>query len=291
MLHRRIAVLSLLLLSACGESGTPAADAGGLTDARADATPLPVGEWVPLVTAAWSFAAGDEGYICATRTLDQDMYIGAIRPINSTGTHHTTVSLVSGGGPDNPGSPCGPSFGDLYASGVGTEALVLPEGVGLVVPAGQRVSLNLHLFNTGEATLTGTSGIEVMLLDPAKVQHPASISFHGPADFEIPDDGQPYSASSTSTLPAGKTLIAIFPHMHQLGTHFRSEIVRGTGSVVLWDEDYQFESQEFALITPVPVLGGDQVTTTCTWVNTTEAPVRWGDSSKAEMCFSILMSY
>jgi hypothetical protein len=60
---------------------------------------------------------------------------------------------------------------------------------------------------------------------------------------------------------------------------------------MLWDDDYQFESQEFAPLPSVAVRAGDQLETACTWVNTTGAAVQWGDSSNAEMCFSILMSY
>ena len=65
----------------------------------------------------------------------------------------------------------------------------------------------------------------------------------------------------------------------------------GSGETALWDDDYQFESQEFAPLPSVTVGAGDQLETTCTWVNTTGSPVGWGDSSNAEMCFSILMSY
>ena len=44
-----------------------------------------------------------------------------------------------------------------------------------------------------------------------------------------------------------RTVIAIFPHMHQVGTHFKAEIERGGNTITLWDDDFQFESQEFAV--------------------------------------------
>jgi hypothetical protein len=89
-----------------------------------------------------------------------------------------------------------------------------------------------------------------------------------------------------------RTLVALFPHMHQLGRHFRARLLTpGGGSTTLWDDDYQFESQELAPLPSVAVRAGDQLETACTWVNTTGATVRWGDSSRSEMCFSILMSY
>jgi hypothetical protein len=80
--------------------------------------------------------------------------------------------------------------------------------------------------------------------------------------------------------------------LHRLGTHFRARVLHtGEPAKTLWDDDFQFESQEFAAITPVEVQPGDQIETTCTWVNHTGASVSWGDSTTAEMCFSIIMSY
>jgi hypothetical protein len=270
-----------------------APDDGATTDGangQADAHVID-GEWETLIGASWSLAAGDEGYLCATKTVTETVYVGAIRPLNPLGTHHTTVSLGSGSGADDPGSPCGPMFGDFYASGVGTNELVMPEGVGLVAQKGQRLRLNLHLFNAGDTPLTGTSGIQVILVPVEKVKHPAHVSFYGPADFEIPSNGMSVPWSAEDALPAGQTVFAIFPHMHQLGTHFRADVVRTGGNLGLWNDAYQFESQEFALLDPVTVQAGDKLRTTCTWVNTTGATVYWGDSSKAEMCFAVLMSY
>ncbi len=298
----RSSILSLslaliLLIPACGDDddGGPAvADAAPPTaDAAAPSDATPPGTYVPLITAEWTRAAGEEGYWCASRTLTEDVYVGAIRPIAPFGTHHTVVTIAPASGPDDPGSPCGVEFGQFYASGVGTEALVLPEGVALVAHAGEQVHLNLHLFNATESAISGTSGIEVMPVDAASVQHQASVSLHGPTGFAIPGDGQPYSFGEAEAVPAGRTIIAIFPHMHQVGSHFKAEIERGGGSQLLWDDDYQFESQEFQLLPggPVTTQAGDALRTTCTWTNTTGSTITWGDSSTAEMCFSIIMSY
>jgi len=218
--------------------------------------------------------------------------VGAIRPVAPTGTHHTVVNLGAPQGADSPGVPCGPEFGRFYASGVGTQELLMPEGVGLIAHKGQQVRINLHLFNASDQTLSGTSGIEVKLLDPAKVQHEASINFYGPLSFTVPASGQPYTEHQIEPISAGTTVFAIFPHMHQTGSHFKAEIVHADSTrTMLWDDAYQFESQEFSAIPHVEVKAGDTIDTTCTWVNDTGQVIRWGDSSKAEMCFTILMAY
>lgn len=302
MPSRLLHLLPLLLAAACSsdvvdpppgsepDGGTgPDGGIGPDGGTGPDGSTLPTG-FVPLITAEWSMSPGQEGYLCATKTLTETMYVGAIRPLSPTGTHHTVVSLGTPSSPDDPGSPCGPSFGEFYAAGVGTGELVLPEGVGLVAQAGRQAHLNLHLFNTQPDTLSGVSGVEVRLLQPSEVQHEASIRFYGPLSFQIPA-GQAYSVTDETTFDAPQTLIAIFPHMHRLGTHFKAEVVQGATTTTLWDEDFQFESQEFAAIPPVTVQPGDVLRTTCTWTNTTAQDVFWGDSSNAEMCFTTLMSY
>ena len=63
----------------------------------------------------------------------------------------------------------------LYASGVGTDALELPDGVAVKIPAGKQILLNLHLFNASDTPLEGTSGIEVNRIEPEKIQHEADM--------------------------------------------------------------------------------------------------------------------
>src|SRR6185503_2441931 len=171
-------------------------------------------------------------------------YAGALRPIGPPGTHHTVVMLTPSEGPDRT-FQCGPEFGDFWASGLGTGELVLPDGVGLLAPAGHQLRLSLHLFNATDAPISGTSGLEARLLPPSSVVHEARVTYHGPYAFSIPPDGMPYS--TTNQIPLGeKTLVGIFPHMHQLGRHFRARIVGAGGETMLWDDDFQFESQGIA---------------------------------------------
>lgn len=275
---RNVALLAAFAaLAACGSDGGTPGDA-------------PSGEYVRLITADWMIPPGSERYICATKTLTEDVHAVALRPIGPPGTHHTVISIGPSDGNDRPSFPCGPEFGDFWASGAGTGELVLPDGVGLLAPAGQQLRLSLHLFNASDEVMMGTSGLEVRRVDRSRVMHEARVSFHGPFSFTIPPDGAPYTAANMTSL-GERTLVAIFPHMHQLGRHFRARIVGAGGTTMLWDEDYQFESQEFAPLPSVAVRAGDQLETECTWVNTTGSPVGWGDSSNAEMCFTILMSY
>jgi hypothetical protein len=280
-----LALLLPLGLAACGSESEDNPDAA------------PVEDWQPLLTGSWSLAAGAEGWFCASKTLDRDVYVGGFRPIDPPGTHHTVLSFGPPGGPDQEPTPCDPDNTNpywVYASGVNTNDLTLPDGVGVIIEAGQQVHLNLHVFNTGSAVLEGTSGVEVLTLAADAVEHEAEMFLPGPYGFQIPPN-QEYSYGSNCAITAEQHIFALFPHMHQLGTHFKTELTVGGVSQVLWDKEYLFDAQEFARFEPVTLNAGDTIRTTCTWMYPQEPGGRpvigWGDSSQDEMCFSIMMRW
>ena len=247
------------------------------------------GDYVPLVTATVVAGVGPGGHLlCGTATLTEDVYARALRPIAPLGTHHTTVDMTCRRAGRSV-VPLRPRFGEFLPSGVGTGELVLPTGW----PDGAgraAVGVSLHLFNATSDDLSGLSGLEVIPADPSEVEHTASLSYNGPMGFNI-GAGEEETVVHETTL-AAQTLVGIFPHMHQLGTEFRAVLRRSGGeSVVLYDDEYQFESQEFVPLAEIEVQSGDILETSCTWINTTKFPVGWGTSSEAEMCYSILMSY
>ncbi len=272
-----------------GDDDTAAPDAAVGTPDAAESD-----DWSDIIASNWEIPPGGDGYYCASTTLTEDLYVGGFRPINPPGTHHTVLSFGPPEGPDDPGSLCNAGTENpnwVYASGVGTNELLMPTGVGVVIEAGQQVHVNLHLFNTGEGSLSGRSGVQIIKMNQADVVHEAELFLPGPFSFVIPF-GEEYSFSGDCTIGTPQTIFALFPHMHQLGTHFKTEIVRAGGSVeILHDEPYDFEMQPFTVFAPTALAVGDKVRTTCTWINTTEADVSFGDKSTAEMCFSILMRY
>jgi hypothetical protein len=241
--------------------------------------------YVPLITYDWTLPPGSEQFLCKTLTLTEDVHAGTLHAIAPYGTHHMTITVNPGGEVDNPSFPCGPELGTFWASGTGGEPLVLPEGVGVLAAGGQQLRLGLHLFNAGDQPLSGTSGLEIIPLAREQLVHEASVTFHGPVAFEIPPSGQPYSVTE-QTMLGDRTVVAVFPHMHQLGRHFRTSL----GDTMLWDQEYEFEKQEFVAV-PSIAAGDKLLETTCTWLNTTPAAVTWGNSTNAEMCFTILMTH
>ena len=276
------ALVFVLALTACSDGPaadddddvTPADAGGGAADSD---VPL---NWVPLITGEWSLQPFSENTSDShSMTMDRSIYVGAIRPIAPVGTHHTVLGID------------GIDFGNIiYASGVGTNAIVFPEGVGLKLDAGENIVLQLHLFNvTGEA-ISGTSGVEIVEVDAADVTMEADLFLPGPFAFSIPPM-QEYTTQGTCTVDGSYSFFALFPHMHQLGTHFKTTLEIDGNDMVLHDDDYSFGDQAFIPFETIAVTAGDKVKTECTWNNTTNGNVMWGESSTTEMCFSILYRF
>lgn len=258
------------IATACGQSSPPPSP---------DASTL---GWQPLVSKAWELAPGEErkGDLQLS-TVDHDMYVGGIRPIAPVGTHHT----IAGRGQD-----VAAGINIIYASGVGTGELMFPPGKGLKLSADTVVGVKLHLFNSTEAPLTGTSGIEVFEVPAEQVTDEVDLFLPGPSDFMLAPH-QSTTASGTCTVKTAQTLFALFPHMHVLGTHFKTSVTVGGVERVIHDADYHFEEQSFYSIEPVTLSPGDKITTECTWFNTSDEMVEYGESTKTEMCYSILYRY
>ena len=277
-----------LALSAVGIlSAASPLSCGGETDLLKEPTPE---TWSRLAEGSWSLEPGAEDpRWCKKIVLQEDVYLSAIRPVHPPGTHHTTLSLAADDGKE---TCIGSMFstGLIYAAGAGTGDLRMPKGVAMKLPAGQALLLNLHIYNASAAPLAGTSGIEVVRAKPEEVTSEAGLLISGPTNFSLPP-GQKTTLSHTCALGGDQTAFTLFPHMHQLGVHIKTTVTVGGKQMVLHDGEYEFEEQYLLPVGPISFRAGDSITTECTYENSGATPVKFGESSDTEMCFSILFRY
>ncbi|HMJ10149.1 MAG TPA: hypothetical protein VK524_02025 [Polyangiaceae bacterium] len=255
-----------------------------------DSETEPEGEkWSTLIEESWTLGAGGEAKDhCVKVTIEEDMYVSAIRPLSPKGTHHTFLAMSE----TAQGERCTTAVGLgqlLYASGVGSPGVELPKGVAMKLPAGKVLNLSLHLYNPGSSEITGTSGMEIVRVDPAEVEFESGTLLAGPVALAIPPGRS--TATQNCVLKQEQTAFALFPHMHQLGAHFKTTVTVGGVSKVLHDGAYDFEEQDQLAIEPLKLMPGDIVTTECTFENPTAQIVKFGESSDTEMCFSVLFGY
>ena len=275
-----------LLLAAC--HGTDAAAPDAPTDV-ADST-----AWEPLVTRTWNLAPTTQAYQCRRIQIPTDMWISGFRELSPTGTHHAvlTVSSKTTTGDYN----CDPNelVGEmemLYGAGVHTDDLAFPPGVAVHLRAGQFVTLQLHLFNAGDEPLTGESGVLIQRATTASVVHEAAMTFAGTIAIDLPPDQAPHTAQGGCVLQQDMHVVALFPHMHQLGIEQKLAVTSAATTTTVFDTPFTFGEQRNVPIADTLFRAGDRVDVTCTYVNTTGQRVQYGNRSQDEMCFTGVYAY
>ncbi len=201
------------------------------------------------------------------------------------------------------GEPC--NFVNLnwklvYAWGPGTPPLALPEEAGYPIGPSEpgHFVLQMHYNNVqglvGETDQTGISLCTTETLRP----YDADVMAFGGTNFTDIPPSQTATLACSTPIPAlvgsafPVTVFQAWPHMHQLGRAMTGSIAKqGGGDIPLVDvPNYDFEYQ---ITYPVDVEldVGDAVTTRCTWDNTTNMGVGFGEGTGDEMCFNFLSYY
>lgn len=178
----------------------------------------------------------------------------------------------------------------IFTTGVGTTDLMFPPGVGLKLPAGTLVGIQLHTFNSTDQPLSGTSGAEFLDVAPDSITAEADAMLAGGATILLPP-GETTTATGTCTITAPQTVFAVAPHMHTYGVHLKTTATIGGVERVLHDAPYDFEHQPIIPIEPIELAPGDTIQTECTWTNTSTETVVHGSSSTEEMCLTSLFRY
>jgi hypothetical protein len=241
-----------------------------------------------LIEGAFSIPPYSELYQCIRVTTDEDLWITQITPIAPLGTHHTLLAIDGGTSPDG-STTCGPfapAWTTLFASGLGSPPLNMPEGVALRIPAGEQMLLNLHLFNPSGETIEGVAGLEARFADPDDIEHEAGVVLAGPADFVVPQ-GPEVLITGACTLQSDTNFFALFPHMHQYGRWMRV----WAEEELVYDGGFDFEHQDFYEFDAIPMAQGDRIHVECTYENLTDSTIQFGDSSDQEMCYAISYLY
>jgi len=251
-----------------------------------------------LIGRDWSVPPGQELYKCIGIQVDRDMFIHEFSTLNPPGEHHTLLTVT-----DELGGIGGTQLGEydcsvltvdlqmLYASGVGTDTLVMPEGVALHVRAGQFLHLNLHLFNTTDAVIATRSSILATEIPPVPPEREAEMLFAGTFAINVPA-GQTGTTGGGCTFRRDGTLFAYWPHMHQFANHQKVTMMLGGQPRTIHDEPWIFgEQTNVPFDPPLEVHEGDSIRVDCTYTNTLGTTLQWGDSSTEEMCFTGLYRY
>jgi hypothetical protein len=294
-------VIATMMTAGCS-GGSSKGHESGSGGAGSDAAPAALAEhFEELLAYDWTVDPGTETYFCSYKTLVEDLWVGDIRPLAPSGTHHVVLSFADPGPPDGVYSstdasapvPCNglPVGNMVYAGFVGTDDFIMPEGVAVKIPAGKQLILNLHLYNTSDSPLSDRSGVEVVKPDPSKVTNEAEVIFSGSVlTLAVPPG--PSTTTADCTMANDETIFAVLPHMHRTGVHMTTKAIHADGSTeVLLNQPYEFTAQKYLPVAPaVALLHGEKLEVACSYENP-GTELHFGESTDAEMCFSLVYRY
>lgn len=303
-------------------AGAPEGDAADLPE------PLPQsGEWqlgepdaVIQMPELYNVPRRKDIYRCfvVPTGFDEDVWLKAVQvvPGNRQVVHHVILYLDTSnksaeldaqdeeagyecfGGP-GPGVPL--SLGTMLGGWVpGTRAGKLPDGVGLLVPKGARVIIQMHYFPAGKEHSDQTK-IGLYLAQKEETMNKRMVFLPlVNTTFKIPAGEKDYEVkASTPALPAD--ILMVVPHMHLLGRKIevtRTPIFGNKVESLIKIDNWDFNWQGFyAYETPVRLNLFENVKLSCRFDNSADNPknpsnplkdIRWGEGTEDEMCLAFL---
>jgi len=248
-------------------------------------------------------------------SFTEDRYVSAVEfvPGNRKIVHHVLTYIDTSGASvaldlaePGPGYTCfgGPGFsptGGLGGWAPGARPQVSPDGVGLLLPAGARVVMQVHYHHRGVATESDRTRIGLHFARKLVEQRVRSIPVLN-RGFVIPAGAERHEVRAAFTVPLGRNLhaIGIAPHMHLLGREMKVTATYPDGTVrpLIHIDDWDFHWQGmYDFATPVPLPAGTRIDLTAVYDNSPAnrrnpnvppRDVTWGEGTTDEMCIAFI---
>ena len=300
------------------EAGAPAGDLDTVPPAPEFPEGWALGEpdWIAEMPVEYEIEPeGEDEYrqFIIPTNFETDMYVQAVdvQPGNRKTVHHVIAYLDVEGEArkldaqdPKPGyvtEGTGPGFdsaGTVGGWAPGVMPLVLPEGVGYLLPKGADIVMQVHYYRTGhlERDRSRLGLYFSKIPETAKLHIGDAIN----SDFVIPAGENWYEVLASETFKRDVYLLATMPHMHLLGRDMRLVATTPTGDKhdLIWIQDWDFNWQDvYHYREPLFFPAGTRVDLVAHFDNSVEnpanphnppLPVGWGEKTTDEMCIGFL---
>jgi mono/diheme cytochrome c family protein len=317
---RRMSEADIALIDRWVAAGAPEGDPGRLPPPREFPSTWTVGTPDLVLDSGVDFpvtARENDLYRCFTipTTFEEDRWVSAVEyiPGNRRVVHHILTYVDTTGraaalddAEPGPGYTCfgGPGFvptGGLGGWAPGAGPHVMPAGVGMLLPAGARVVVQVHYHYRGKSTETDRTRLGLHFARSPIDKRVRSIPILN-RTFTIPAGEARHEVTASYTLPPTWNMhaIAVTPHMHLLGREMKVTATYPDGTVrpLIYIDDWDFHWQgSYAFTQPVPLPGGTRIDVSAIYDNspgnkrnpsTPPRPVGWGEGTTDEMCIAFL---
>jgi hypothetical protein len=240
----------------------------------------------------YTLAPGEERFFCYPYTVAEDVTLRSFHSDATTGIHHLLYVQTTQPEPTEP-FECDVlikrTWLPLFAKATGSVTLDLPPEAGILLPKGAQMLMQLHLLNASSEPLTGKARITSQKIAPSEVKYHSGLFAFGTQTINLP----PHTAKTLTNdcvVSHDVDIFAVYPHEHQFGTHIKFEAGKSPSELQpIWDKAWDFDNQG---IYPyeLHLNRGDFTRTTCEYNNTSDNTVKYGESTKTEMCFFLTFS-
>ena len=174
----------------------------------------------------------------------------------------------------------------------GEEPTVLPDGIGMKLPAGSELVWQLHYTPTGKPEVDRSQFAIKFCKEEPKKEAEQDLAIN--TRFRIPPGADSHKVVASKTVNRESTLLALMPHMHVRGKSFTYKAIFPDGRVetLLSVPFYDFNWQhEYRLKTPIKLPAGTVIECEAYFDNSNDNPanpdpakwVTWGDQTWEEM--------
>lgn len=263
-------------------------------------TPLPQGDEVVIQVDNFEIPPFSEFYQCwrvNVEGLNRGITEISYEP-GSDGVHHVIIAT------DSTPEAAGNAECDLleidwqviFAGGVESDPLYVPDGVAFPLGSGtKQLVFQIHYFNPLSEPIIDNTVARLQLTKENADFIDAGLLVTGNFGFEIPAFASQYKVWGNCNAPNfGETanIFAVFPHMHQFGTHIKMGLTDydTQEETVLFDEQWAFGEQPIRAIKQTFEMR-DVLDVECEYNNPSGQPIDFGESTTDEMCFGFYFYY
>lgn len=176
----------------------------------------------------------------------------------------------------------------------GTNPIVLPDGIGIKVPKGACLIMEVHYTTWQPNPVLDKTAVGLRWARKPVYKERVAKRISNER-FTIPAGAKHYQVTASKTIDDPITIYSMAPHMHQFGTDFVAEALLPDGEKrCLIDVEYDFKHQgNYILKQPIQLPPGTQITIRAFYDNTEDFPrqlnhppvrIPFGPTSDREMC-------
>jgi hypothetical protein len=246
---------------------------------------------------SYTLAPGEERYQCFLAGWSSDigdLAIQRIVPKQDQFVHHIGVFTDELGAEHQDTWECARmgAWGFVFGGGVGTGPVDMPAGTARKVSEGTKLVFQLHLLNATSKTVETTATVDLELAKPGTNFQPIGTYLIGNTRLVLPAKQKTDVDGTCTTHPELANVFSIFPHMHKLGTALTVSTGTTEEKKLVNVQGWNFGDQGNLAVAPSVRIGKDEpIKTRCSFDNTTDKQVTFGESTNEEMCIAVLYYY